>query len=58
MANREAISSCRSEMSGINVRLSRSCEIADEIASNSPAAVDRAAASPPAATNAITQFGN
>ena len=58
IARREAMSSCRSEISGIKVRLSRSWEIADEIASNSPAAVDSAAAKPPAATSAITKLGS
>ncbi len=32
--------------------------MAEEIASSSPAAVDSAAARPPAATSAITQFGS
>ena len=36
----------------------KSCEIEDEITNNRPAAVDRAAARAPAASNAITQFGN
>ena len=45
-------------MSGLNTPLTRSCEIAEEIASSRPAAVDSAAARPPAATSAITQLGS
>ena len=36
----------------------KSCEIDADITNNKPAAVDKAAAKAPAATNAITQFGN
>jgi Na+(H+)/acetate symporter ActP len=46
-----------SEMLGRHTPLSKSCEIDDAIASNNPAAVDNAAAKPPAATMAITQLG-
>ena len=42
----------------MNMPLSRSWEIAEAIASSRPAAVDSAAASPPAATSAITQLGS
>ena len=44
-----------SEMFGLSTDLIRSCDTADEIASNRPAAVDRAAARPPAAISAIEQ---
>ena len=37
--------------------LRRSCEIAEEIARRSPAAVESAAANPPATTRAITHPG-
>ena len=57
-AMRAAINSPFSEMLGITIFLRRSCDIADEITSNSPAAVDSAAASAPAANRAITQFGS
>ena len=55
---RAAMSSPRSEMSGRSARFSRSWLIADEITSSSPAAVESAAASPPAATSPTTQFGS
>ena len=42
----------------MNTFLTRSCETADEIAISRPAAVDSAAARPPAATSAITQLGS
>ena len=58
IAIRLAASSSFSEISGLNTPLSKSRDIDDEIANNKPAAVDNAAASPPAATNAITQFGS
>ncbi|EXI68467.1 MAG: hypothetical protein AW08_01249 [Candidatus Accumulibacter adjunctus] len=45
-------------MFGANTPFTRSCEIAAEIAISRPAAVDSAAARPPAATSAITQFGS
>ena len=45
-------------MFGAKTPFNKSREIEDDIASNNPAAVERAAARPPAATNAITQFGN
>ncbi len=51
-------SSCFSVMFGITIFFSRSCAIAVEITSSRPAAVDSAAASPPAATSAITQSGS
>jgi hypothetical protein len=52
------LSSVFSLMFGVSMPFSRSWEIAEEIASSRPAAVDSAAARPPAATRAITQFGN
>jgi len=55
---RAAMSSPRSEISGFICFLMRSCEMEVEITSNRPAAVDKAAARPPAATRAITQLGN
>ena len=62
IANAAAIrpvkSSFFSDIDGINIPLTISCEIEDEITKSSPAAVDNAAAIPPAATKAITQFGN
>ena len=48
----------RPDISGRKTPFNKSCEIADEIASSNPAAVDKAAAKPPAATNAITQLGS
>ncbi len=57
-AIRPAISSFFSLIDGTNIPLIRSCETAADITSNNPAAVDNAAAMPPAATSAITQFGN
>ena len=45
-------------MSGQTNDLSRSWEIDEEMTSSSPAAVESAAARPPAATSAITQFGS
>ena len=57
-AIRAYISSCRSEMLGISVFFSRSWLIEVEMTSSSPAAVDNAAARPPAATSAITQPGS
>ena len=56
--SRAAKSSCLSVISGRSDFLSRSCEIDVEITSNKPAAVDKAAANPPAATRAMTQFGS
>ena len=44
-------------MLGAIMPLIRSWEMAEEMASNSPAAVERAAARPPAATRAMTQLG-
>src|SRR5690606_28547748 len=55
--NRAIQSSFLSEMAGANCFLIRSWEIEVEITNRSPAAVDRAAARPPAATRAITQLG-
>ena len=49
--------SCLSVMSFKNIFFSKSCETDVEITSNNPAAVESAAASPPAATKAMTQFG-
>ena len=54
---RAARSSPFSLMAGLIAPLIRSWLTAPEIASNSPAAVDRAAARPPAATMAMTQPG-
>ena len=45
-------------MLGANTPLTRSCDTAEEIAISKPAAVDSAAAKPPAATSAITQLGS
>ena len=42
----------------MKVFFSKSCETAAERVINSPAAVESAAATPPAATKAITQKGN
>ena len=58
MASRLAMSSCFSLMSGLYTPFSKSCEMALDIASSKPAAVDKAAASPPAATSAMTQLGS
>ena len=44
-------------MLGLIIPFKRSCEIAEEIASKSPAAVESAAAKPPATTSATTQPG-
>ena len=54
---REANSSLFSEMFGLTMPLMMSCDTAEAIASNRPAAVDSAAARPPATTIAMTQFG-
>lgn len=51
-------SSWVSERLGANCRLTRSWEIAVEMTRMSPAAVESAAASPPAATRAMTQLGS
>ncbi len=51
------INSVFSVIKGTKV-LNRSLETAVEITNNSPAAVDRAAAIPPAATSPTTQFGS
>ena len=45
-------------MSLMIIFFSRSCEIAEEMTSSRPAAVDSAAASPPAATSAMTHAGS
>ena len=45
-------------MFGVKVPFIKSWDTAEEIAINNPAAVDRAAARPPAATSAITQLGS
>ena len=52
IAIRLAASSSCSEISGLNTPLSKSRDIDDEMANNRPAAVDNAAANPPAATKA------
>ena len=44
-------------MSGLNTPLSKSRDIEEDMASSKPAAVDKAAAKPPAATIAIIQLG-
>ena len=54
---RAKISSCFSVMLGLKTFLIKSCETEDEMTNNSPAAVERAAANPPAATSAITHAG-
>ena len=46
-----------SDKLGVNTPFIKSWEMDDDIASSKPAAVDSAAAKPPAATNAITQLG-
>ncbi|MNE61454.1 hypothetical protein D3C80_1566690 [compost metagenome] len=56
-AIRAASNSCFSLIPGMMLLLSKSWEIEVEITSNSPAAVESAAARPPAAINAITQPG-
>ncbi|CAI8283882.1 MAG: Uncharacterised protein [Bacteroidota bacterium] len=56
-AIRAAMSSPLSEILGIIIFLSRSCDTADEITNSSPAAVESAAAKAPAANKAITQLG-
>lgn len=58
METRLAVSSCLSVISGLRMPFRRSCDTAEEMASSKPAAVDRAAASPPATTNAITHPGS
>ena len=55
--NLAIISSPLSDIVGLSCFLIRSCEMEVDITKSKPAAVDRAAASPPAATRAITQFG-
>ena len=50
-------SSVFSERSGLNTFFTKSWETAEEIARSRPAAVERAAAIPPAAINAMTQLG-
>ena len=57
-ASLAAISSPFSEMLGFILFLIKSCATDVEITSSKPAAVESAAARPPAATNAITQSGN
>ncbi len=57
-AKRAANSSRFSVILGISDFLSKSWEMDVEITSNKPAAVLKAAASPPAATKPITQLGN
>ena len=54
---RAAISSPFSLMLGLRVFLIKSCEMAEEMANSKPAAVDKAAAKPPAAIRPITQLG-
>src|SRR6056297_1559882 len=54
---RAAHSSCFSERSGLSTFLIKSWETEEEITSNNPAAVDKAAARPPAAIKPITQAG-
>ena len=58
MEMRPARSSDFSEMLGAIMPLIRSWEMAEEMASKRPAAVERAAARPPAATRAMTQLGS
>ena len=50
IANRLALNSFFSEILGIKTPFNKSCEIEEAIANNNPAAVDKAAAIPPAAT--------
>ena len=50
--------SCFSVIFGMIIFFNKSCEIEAEITRSKPAAVDSAAAKAPAATRAITQFGN
>ena len=56
-AIRAAISSPLSEILGITIFFNKSCDTAEEITNNKPAAVESAAAKAPAANNAITQLG-
>ena len=58
MAIRPAMSSPFSEMVGAIMPLIRSWEMAEEMARSRPAAVDRAAARPPAPTRPTTQLGS
>jgi len=53
-----AINSPFSLMLGAKTPFTRSCETAEEMAISRPAAVDSAAARPPAATSAMTQLGS
>ena len=57
-AKRAANSSCLSVMFGLKPFFNKSCEIDVEITNSRPAAVDSAAARPPAASSATTQFGS
>jgi len=57
-AIRPASNSLFSEMLGKNIPLIRSWDTAAEMTSSNPAAVDSAAAIPPAATSAMTQDGS
>ncbi|MQM40202.1 hypothetical protein KBTX_04249 [wastewater metagenome] len=57
MDSRAESSSPFSLMRGLNTPLMRSWETAEEMAMSRPAAVDSAAARPPATTSAITQLG-
>ena len=57
-AMRAAVNSCFSDNPRAMLPLSKSCATAVEITNNRPAAVDNAAANPPAATNPTTQFGS
>ena len=56
--SRAAASSRRSLIPGRQNRFSRSCETEAEITSSSPAAVESAAARPPAAVSPTTQAGS
>src|SRR5690606_2789832 len=55
---RAAINSPFSEIFGLIIFLIKSCDTDAEITNNNPAAVESAAAKPPAATKAMTQLGN
>ena len=48
----------RHEFRRVDAEIPRSCATADEITSSSPATVERAVASPPAATSPTIQFGS
>src|SRR5690606_40851763 len=56
-ATRAHSNSCLSVIFGVKFRFNKSCETDVEITNSKPAEVERAAATPPAATKATTQAG-